>query len=412
MPSTARSIARSATLVCDIGALGFLRVLDADSRFISVETRVRGPFRIARIDRHTGDIDLLRSPLPLLNLNLCSFSGESWANASNKKSPSRRTLITWQNSLGGFCHSIAVDGEWTLGTYCASAARKVFVATRRSTEDGGGRILCCRDSEILWHYESAECLDLPSFTTGIRRIVRAYPTRAACLDDGSSVAFSFFNFLYILGANGELLASFSMAELCSELFQRDFSQQLSSESHEVVSEDDIAVEFSIGTYTDGAELPLVKQIVPLSPSNVFLVSYRNALIWITSSGKVAHAIQLSLGAAHGIGDTGSICHIEASEDGRVIIAHVGCCGVCVIIDGKEYSTFHERADDWHQCALDKQNNLIAIHSRRTEKIGLYDLSCNALAQIPTQNSIRDLIIPGRSQLLFVIGETTQLFDLR
>jgi hypothetical protein len=242
--------------------------------------------------------------------------------------------------------------------------------------------------------------------------VQAYPRLAACLDDGSSVSFSFFNRLYVLNVDGKVLANLGMAELCSELFQDDFSLTLSSQSKEVISHGDVNVAVSFGTFVDGLELPVISAILPVSAAGVFLVAYRNALLWITSEGKVAHALQLSLGSAQGMGGVGAIQEIEASEDGRVIVAHITCCGICVIVDGKEFSAFSEEGDEWYDFALDKQNNLIAIHSSRRGRLALYDLCCTLIEEIPVKSSVRNVVIPGRSQLLFASGDTTMLFDLR
>lgn len=406
--------------VCDLGDSPALRVLSSSHRSLVVETMARRQERILEINTERGHVRPSRSKLPIINRSTGSWSDGHWATAKNSKQDREkwRTEVQWQFSQDGPIYRVLLQGEQCIGTLCPRDSSVIFVGTRKNAHEGDGRVYCFAEGEQVWSYHPekiAEYHDWQNF--GHTKLIRAYPYRMITPSTGEFLAFSFLSFLYLLDRRGTPISQWSMGTLLYDLFGEEFVTR----SPPTVVESTRRIEntpFEVTTKTGRRrsmptyEPPVVGALRASSSGGVFVAGSKNALVWITSEGKIAHTIQVPIGARDGIESRGAICRIEMSCSGRVIVAEVGDAGLATGRDGKAFSEHALSFREPYVWAFDEQSELIAVKVHKSPCLKIFDIEWNELGLFRIDFDVKAIQFTDDGQFLLVSGGQNPVLKIR
>lgn len=404
--------------VCDLGKHGVRRVIACDGDSLTVETMADVQTRIASISLSTGMVSHARSKLPPLK-GQSAFAGTRWVRAvtTKRSGPDFRSTLQWQDEVDGEIYDACIRGETVRSALCPPSSDLLFVGTRIHPINGGGAVHCFSRGNLLWRYVPPEVIEYPVLKAFPNKPkVHAYPFRMRAPADGRAVGFSFLNYFYLLDAAGQPLSFHDVGALLEhELGCVRMNDVEPPEIEFEIAGETLAFACKMSPsplleYLKSYEHPCVQSVTVSGDGNLWLVSAKNVLVWITSTGNVANVKELPIGTRSRFGDGGAVLRTEVSASADVVIAGV-CCEGLVVLNNGQFNTAYRCDLRGHVWEYVDRRRWIVLKNPFDPHVVFYDLSWNEVTSVRLDPEIRQFRVSEDGRFLFGLGGGNPVFLL-
>ncbi|MHB9070235.1 MAG: hypothetical protein ACYC54_07680 [Sedimentisphaerales bacterium] len=282
----------------------------------------------------------------------------------------------------------------------------VFIGTRKSRSEGGGKLYCFKNREFLWAFEPTDREECISIMCGKVHLT-AFPYRIKASPDGSFVAFSFLSYFYLLNSDGQLLVKYHTSELLKAISSDKLIDLPDNSSEDEIDEDDEdepSVVITRDQYIGSIEF---------APDASFcLIAIKNNVFWLTMDGKIVHTQSLTIGGISDfkIFEGGSLVLLTVNGKWDSVLGRVADFTFCLLVDRQEKNIYN--TEDRISFENVAYNNALCIFAiAKDDEIKLLNRNLQFMTSLKMKCSIDKIAFSNSGNYLIVSGRIGEVLKL-